>query len=334
MPVPARSRSRCRRPPRRHQGPARTARCTGGSGASGRGGTSVGATRGRPEPVAGASDRLDQAVATTVVDLPTEAVDVDLDDIRFRREVSIPERLDQALLGKDLARMAGQELEQRELAGREADPATASLNAKRRGVELEIADNHSRGSIVHAAALQRANPCPELCDRERLREVVIGASIEAFDTVGDAIERCQHEDRRVEPTPAERRAHLETVDPGEDDVEDDHFVRKGSGPFERQGAVGDDIDGMAVSDETPANGVGDRRFVLHDEDAQSSPPEMVWRPPIPIAQAVMAAEDAVTLADGLFVDPTTGLRRIPTWRATVRAAHEAGCSGATARRSS
>jgi hypothetical protein len=72
-----------------------------------------------------------------------------------------------------------------------------------------------------------AEPCEELVERERLREVVVCAGIEARHAVTDGVSGGQHQHRRPDLLPSELAARLEAVDPGQHDVEHDRVVLRG-----------------------------------------------------------------------------------------------------------
>ena len=230
------------------------------------------AVRDRAQPVARAADGLDQAIAPTVIDLPSETPDVDLDDVRLRHEIGVPQGLDQSLLAKDLPRMTGEELEQGELAGGQPDLATTTPHTQGRWIQLEIGDVDPRRTVINPASPKRPNPGPELGHREGLGEIIVGATIQALDPVREVIEGGEHEDRRVEPAAPERCAHAEAIESREDHVEDDQLIWIGRGPFERLVAVTDDVDRVAIVGEAAADRVRDGRLVLDDENAQGSPP--------------------------------------------------------------
>src|SRR6476660_4867398 len=102
---------------------------------------------GRTKPISRPADRLDEPVAAPGIQLAAEAPDVDLDDVRSRRVVGIPHGVEEAILREHLPGMASEDLEQRELARRQADLHTGAANDHRRRGELEIADMDDRRTV-------------------------------------------------------------------------------------------------------------------------------------------------------------------------------------------
>ena len=75
--------------------------------------------------------------------------------------------------------------------------------------------------LLAGAAQQRAHPRQQLAQRERLDEVVVGAGVQAGDAVVDLAARGEHQHRRAVAALAQAPAHLQAVDAGHRDVEDD-----------------------------------------------------------------------------------------------------------------
>ncbi len=71
---------------------------------------------------------------------------------------------------------------------------------------------------------ERTHPASKLADRERLRDVVVGAELETEHLVELLAARCQHDDRDV-ALAAQTLADLEPVEPRQHDVEDDEVER-------------------------------------------------------------------------------------------------------------
>ena len=70
------------------------------------------------------------------------------------------------------------------------------------------------------SAQRRAEPGEELVHAERLGDVVVGAGVEGGDLVGLAFAHREHDDRHVGPA-AQAADHLDAVDAGQAEVEDD-----------------------------------------------------------------------------------------------------------------
>ena len=91
-------------------------------------------------------------------------------------------------------------------------------------IEAERPDDQLRRPLSAAAPDEGAEPCQELGERERFRQIVVRPGVEAGDAVFDSIARGQHEDRRPHTGIPKLAARLETADPREHDVEHDRLV--------------------------------------------------------------------------------------------------------------
>ena len=94
------------------------------------------------------------------------------------------------------------------------------------------------------AAEDRLDARRELARREGLRDVVVGAELEPRDAVGLLVARRQHDDRHLRLC-AHLAAHLEAVDAGQADVEDDE-------PHRMAAKLGDRLLAGAEPDHAPA----------------------------------------------------------------------------------
>ena len=90
----------------------------------------------------------------------------------------------------------------------------AAPDLARRRIEPQVADREHGRPLDVAAAHERAQPREELGERERLRQVVVRARVEAGDPVLDRVARGEHQHGRPDPGLAQRAARLEAVAPG------------------------------------------------------------------------------------------------------------------------
>ena len=88
------------------------------------------------------------------------------------------------------------------------------------------------GEVAVGASQQGLDPAHELAQRERLGDVVVGAELEAHDLVELVAAGGQEQDRRLGPDGAQPAEHLEAVDPGQADVEEDEVGRLVGGELE------------------------------------------------------------------------------------------------------
>jgi hypothetical protein len=101
----------------------------------------------------------------------------------------------------------------------------------------------------------------------RLRQVVVGARVQAGDPVLNPIARREHEHRRPDPRVAQSLAGLEAREAGEHDVEDDRVVRMCLCHPDRVLAGGRHVGRMAVFLEPAAHQAGHLDVVFDHEHA-------------------------------------------------------------------
>src|SRR5215210_702830 len=108
-------------------------------------------------------------------------VDVDRPWLAIRRVA--PDRLEQRAPAEDLARLRDESPQELELDVREVERLSVDSGDAPLGVERNVA-RHERLDPGHVARRnacapeQRPDPAPELADRERLGDVVVGAELE------------------------------------------------------------------------------------------------------------------------------------------------------------
>ncbi|CAM5502499.1 hypothetical protein SSTU70S_00928 [Stutzerimonas stutzeri] len=107
------------------------------------------------------------------------------------------------------------------------EPDRHTAAAHRQGVEVidEVADLQLPAPGTLAAAQHRFDAGDQLGQGEGLDQVVVGASLEPLDAIGQRIAGGEHDDRRVAPRiVAQALAHLIAVDTGQHDVQHDQVV--------------------------------------------------------------------------------------------------------------
>src|SRR5579859_2433497 len=146
------------------------------------------------ERVPDATDRVDELVISVDIDLVAQVADIDVDEVRFAEEIRAPDAVEDLVARMDFVRIHEQELEQRELLRGELDRLAGADDLVRVSVEDEIFRRQESRSRLVASQLD-ADPREQLLDRERFRQVVVGAGIEAGDPIRHGVFRGEHDDR-------------------------------------------------------------------------------------------------------------------------------------------
>src|SRR3954471_10197468 len=150
---------------------------------------------GRIDPIPGAAHGLDQLAIVRCVDLLAQRVDVDLDEIRLRPEVEVPDMLRDHRFGDDPTGIAHQILEDGKLFGGESDWRSRDGNLPRGGIEYEVAERE-HGRRPRPAAEERPDARQQLGKGEGLDEVILGAQVKPRDAIVDRVASGEEEDRR------------------------------------------------------------------------------------------------------------------------------------------
>jgi len=128
-------------------------------------------------------------------------------------------------------------------------------------------DGRSTGAFDGAASDERADAREQLGDREGLREVVVGAGVQAGHTVGDRVARGQHQDRAPPAGITQAAAHGEPVHLGQHHVEDDRVVRVLGAEPQPLAPVRGHVDRVPLLLERALEQAGHLHPVLDDEHA-------------------------------------------------------------------
>src|SRR3954468_4575819 len=143
---------------------------------------------------------------------------------------ALPERLEEHAPAEDAARAPPQRAEQLELDVRQRHRAAAHLDRPAGQVDHEPVRLDALAALVRrhvrlaGATEKRADTRAELADRERLRDVVIGAELQPEHLVELVVARGQHDDRHRARRP-QPLADLEPVEPRQHQVEHDEVDR-------------------------------------------------------------------------------------------------------------
>src|SRR6478672_2762081 len=239
------------------------------------------------EGVADATDGHDERRRGGVVlDLVAEVADVDVDRLLVLVEsLVVAEQLQELAPGVDAAGSRGEMTEDLELRRREADPTVATLDAPPLEIDDEVAvpDHPAAGGVAEIAvrpAEQGPDPAHQLAQPERLRQVVVGAQLEADHLVDLVVAGGQDEDGRLRAGGPEPAQDLEAVHAREADVEHDEVRGLVDREIEALLAALRHRDLVALLLEGVLDPAGNRELILDDQDrgahgrADCTPP---WR---------------------------------------------------------
>src|SRR5215211_979318 len=195
------------------------------------------------EPVAHAADREQVLRPPRVaLELLPQVADVDVDRPRVAVGGIAPDLLEQRLPGHHLTGCRAERGEDLELDVGQPDLLAADGDAAAARVDLELARDDRlacrAAALEHLrAAERRLHAAAELADRERLRDVVVRAHLEAEDLVDLVVLRGQHDDRHLAAA-AQPAADLDPVEARQHDVEYD----------EVEALLGEPVEGLASID--------------------------------------------------------------------------------------
>ena len=140
---------------------------------------------------------MQQLLLERPIDLLAQPAHQHVDDVGLRVEVVFPDVRQDHRLRDDLAGVAHQVLEQRELARPQIDRLAAARHAARQQVEHQIVDRQRRRlGRARGAAHQRLHAGQQLGERERLGQVVVAAGLQAAHAIVDRAARAQNQHRR------------------------------------------------------------------------------------------------------------------------------------------
>ena len=129
-------------------------------------------------------------------------------------------------------------------------------------VEPERARLQDGRALDRSASGQHAKAGHQHSERERFRDVVVGAGGEGLDLVVVGISRRQHEDRRPVVGLPQRREHLPAVHAGHHPIEDDDVVVVLGGQPEAVDTVVGHVDRAPLGFEAQPKTVGEPHFVI------------------------------------------------------------------------
>ena len=196
----------------------------------------------------------------------SQGIDVHLDDVADAVEMDVPDVLDDQRPGHRSVAVAHQEFEQRVFLGPEVDSAAAPRHSPPYDVHLEI--RHVQPGFARlAAAKQGTKARRELRERERLDHVVVGAAVEACDTLLERALCRQNQHRQIRLLRSDVAKHLEPRAPWQHEVENRGVVLDAVRLLARRGPVVQQVDGVPFLLEAPLNERRDLSIVFNYQNA-------------------------------------------------------------------
>src|SRR5229473_4992691 len=135
----------------------------------------------RVEPVTDASNGVDKSPLAPRLQLLANARHVHLERVRFGTGVLRPNRLRQLGIGHEAATVAHERREDPELDARQAESPAPSFGGALAQVEGHVANHQPRVAVASVPADDRLDAGHQLLERERLRDIIVGAHLQAGD---------------------------------------------------------------------------------------------------------------------------------------------------------
>src|SRR5882757_7884330 len=165
------------------------------------------------ETVPDAANRMDQRIGLLAIDLAAYTPDIDVDDVRGRIEMKIPDVLQQHCSGYGAAFVAHQVLQKLEFPMQQGNVFAAAAHGPRYQIDREIADTQDGllGNNV-AAPPQRLDTRQQFDKGKRLDQVVVTAGAQAAHAIVDLPERTDDQDRCGDSVVAQLAHDRDAVD--------------------------------------------------------------------------------------------------------------------------
>ena len=157
-------------------------------------------------------------------------------------------------------------MQQLELALGQLEVAPGAHRGAGARIEAQVADERDLLVAGRAAAQERLQARGDLLHRERLDDVVVGAGLEAAHAVVDLVAGREDADGDVLAAVAQAGEHLEAVEVGHVQVEQDDGRVDAADRLERRPAAGRGDDGEALQLEAGGDRAADARVVVHKQD--------------------------------------------------------------------
>src|SRR6266700_321405 len=219
------------------------------------------------ETVPDAANRMNQRIGLLAIDLATHAPDIDVDDIRRRIEMKIPDVLQQHGPGYDAAFVAHQILQKLEFPGKKRNILAVAAGGPRHQVDCEIPDTQD-GLLDDgvAASSQRLHARQQFDERERLHQIIVAAGTQATHPIVDLSERADDQDGRGDTVVAQLTHDRDAIDVRKHAIDCDHGIVVGDAAAQRLVAGGRQVHMVTAGRERSQQLTGGLRVVLNDQN--------------------------------------------------------------------
>src|SRR6266540_1099179 len=226
------------------------------------------------EAVPDAADGVDELrLARIALELLAQVADVHVDRAWLTVIGPAPELLEQRLPREDPPRMRRHRPQQLELDVRQLHGLPVELHASPHRIDSQPTGGEGLRAVFALVRRQlrppqkRTHATTELVDRERLRDVVVGAELQPNDLVELVVARGQH-DNRHGAAGAQALADLETVNARQHDVQNDQVRIRLGKKVESLLAVPGRNDAEALALEWVRQELLDGVLVVHEQDGR------------------------------------------------------------------
>jgi hypothetical protein len=166
--------------------------------------------------------------------------------------------------------VAHEQLEQGHLLRRQGELGVVGPGSVGRGIEAKVTDFEHGRALPRPSADERPHARRELGEAERLDQVIVSADVEASHLVLDGGASREHQHGWPAPQFPQSPADGESVDLGEHHVEHDRGVVVLGAHPQPVGAVGGDVDGIAVVAKAAFEERGHSELVFDDENSHGA----------------------------------------------------------------
>src|SRR5216684_2125561 len=225
------------------------------------------------ETVPDTSNRMDQRIGLLAVDLAAHTPHIDVDNIRRRIEMKIPDVLQQHRPGHYAAFVPDQIFQQLEFPRKKKNVFAAPAGVPRHQVDREVADTqHGLLDDSVAASAQRFDPRQQFNERKRLDQVVVAAGAQAAHSVVDFSKCADNQDGRGDAVVTQLTHNCDAVGVRKHAVDRDHGILAGGAAAQGLAAADGQIHLVTAGRERVHDLTGGFRVVLNDQDAVVTSP--------------------------------------------------------------